>query len=129
MSQPNPEHIRTSKSPFQQRDGKGVGGTVRIEAPEFTHLDPNSDIPHLASVVISYVPRELILDAEAFGTYLRGFRDYVGKPEESIAMLCEHIAERVEPFSVTIETRWSPRAGVAGSPSAKWIHPGPVGPA
>lgn len=116
---PDKELLRINVSPF---DG-AVGGTVTIECPEFTHLDPDSDIPHLASVQIMYVPKDNVIDAESFGKYLRTYRDFSAKPENSIALLCQHIADVVEPMQVKIQTRWSPRAGVAANPTAQWIHP------
>jgi 7-cyano-7-deazaguanine reductase len=122
MEAPDISVMEVTDSPFSQ-DGEGVGGSIRIEAPEFTHLDPKSDIPHLARVQILYVPREKVLGAESFGYYLRTFRDFVGTAEESIALLCQQLADKLEPLQMKIETQWSPRAGVSVNPSAQWVHP------
>jgi 7-cyano-7-deazaguanine reductase len=117
--------IKTEKSPFVGKDAKtsGVGGMVTIEAPEFTFLDPKSPVPHMAAIQIQYVPRELIIIAEGFGEYIRSFREMQMYPEEAIHKICQDIADIVEPFRVTVGSKWSPRAGVATNPQAQWIHP------
>ncbi len=112
--------IKIYKSPFL---GSNSGGTIRIEAPEFTHRSNATRIPHMARIVIDYVPRESCLDGDAIGEYMISFRDEEMSPEEAIHTICKEIAEALEPMAITVSSNYSPRDGVAASPQARWQHP------
>ena len=111
--------LKVHKTPF----GGQIGGAVRIEAPEFTHLPMEGVHPHLARITIEYAPREVTLDGDSVGEYFISFRDIKLTPEEAVQKICDELCAACEPMMMNVTSNYAPRTGVATSPQARFQHP------
>lgn len=113
--------LKLNTSPFNEADG--IGGAIRIEAPEFTHMTDGQQFPHMARLTIEYVPRELVLDGDSVSEYFQTFRDASVTPEEAIHAVCADLSKACEPMMMNVQSQYSPRNAIATNPQARFMHP------
>lgn len=111
--------LKVNTSPFTGE----VAGAIRLEAAEFTHLAPEGQFPHMARITIEYVPRKSTLDGDSLGEYFVSFRELRLTAEEVVQKICEELAAACQPMMMNIGSNYSPRYGIATSPSARYVHP------
>ena len=111
--------IKVNDTPFNGT----IGGAIRIEAPEFTHMPQAGLIPYMARITIEYAPRKSTIDGDSLGEYFATFRDIKLSPEEAVQKICEELSSACEPMMMNVSSNYTARDGVATSPQARFVHP------
>ncbi len=100
---------------------------IRCETPEFTCVCPMTGQPDFATVAITYVPDQWIVELKSLKLYLWQYRQ-VGTFHEAVTnKILDDIIATLQPRRVTVRTDWLVRGGIHTVVEA--THPPPVGPA
>ncbi|AFY68383.1 NADPH-dependent 7-cyano-7-deazaguanine reductase [Thalassoporum mexicanum PCC 7367] len=85
---------------------------VNITLPEFTCKCPFSGYPDFATIYITYVPDELVVELKAIKLYINGYRDRYISHEESINQILDDFIAACDPIRVQIKGDYNPRGNV-----------------
>ncbi|NER21341.1 MAG: NADPH-dependent 7-cyano-7-deazaguanine reductase QueF [Symploca sp. SIO1C2] len=85
---------------------------INITLPEFTCKCPFSGYPDFATIHITYVPDERVVELKAIKLYINSYRDRYISHEESVNQILDDFVEICEPLEVTIKGDFSPRGNV-----------------
>jgi 7-cyano-7-deazaguanine reductase len=94
---------------------------VRCETDELTCLCPVTGQPDFATVRISYVPDQLIVELKSLKLYLWSFRDEGAFHEAVTNQILDDLVRATQPRRMTVETIWKVRGGIVTSVIAS--HP------
>ncbi len=86
--------------------------TVSITLPEFTCKCPFSGYPDFATIHVSYVPDQKVVELKAIKLYINSFRDRHISHEESVNLIMDDFVAACDPLSVTIKGDFLPRGNV-----------------
>ncbi|WP_121968665.1 preQ(1) synthase [Leptolyngbya sp. BC1307] len=86
--------------------------TVSITLPEFTCKCPFSGYPDFATIYISYVPDQKVVELKAIKLYINSYRDRNISHEESINLILDDFVAACDPLSVAIKGDFLPRGNV-----------------
>jgi 7-cyano-7-deazaguanine reductase len=114
-TQPSKELI-TVPNPEPGRDYE-----VRCETDELTCLCPVTGQPDFATVRITYVPDQLIVELKSLKLYLWSFRDEGAFHEAVTNQILDDLVAATQPRRMTVETIWKVRGGIVTSVTAS--HP------
>jgi len=114
-TQPSKELI-TVPNPEPGRDYE-----VRCETDELTCLCPVTGQPDFATVRITYVPDQLIVELKSLKLYLWSFRDEGAFHEAVTNEILDDLVRATQPRRMTVETIWKVRGGIVTSVIAS--HP------
>ena len=103
----------------QQRDI-----TIRIRQPEFTAVCPMTGLPDFGTVEIQYVPGERIVELKSLKYYLMQYRQVGVFYEHVVVVILDHLVKLLEPRTMTVTIRFTPRGGLTTSVTA--THPDPT---
>ena len=91
----------------------GVPGTwVTITMPEFTCLCPRTGYPDFAQVLITYQPREFIVELKSLKLWLNSFRNTRHYHEELCALVYQRLADLLHPQWLEVCLDYSRRGNV-----------------
>lgn len=85
---------------------------INITLPEFTCKCPFSGYPDFATIHISYVPDEKVVELKALKLYINSYRDRYISHEESVNQILDDFVEACDPLVVTVKGDFSPRGNV-----------------
>ena len=85
---------------------------IEISFPEFTCLCPRSGYPDFATIKISYVPGEYIVELKSLKLYLNSFRDKYISHEEATNRIFADLLEAIKPKSLKVVGDFHPRGNV-----------------
>ena len=91
---------------------------IRCETPELTCLCPVTGQPDFATVVITYIPNELIVELKSLKMYLWSFRDQGVHHEGITNGILDDLGSAISPRSMTVVTDWLVRGGIATTVTA-----------
>lgn len=94
---------------------------VRCESPEFTCLCPRTGQPDFATVTITYVPDEQIVELKSLKLYLWSYRDEGAFHEDVTNRILDDLVAAIAPRSMTVCTDWLVRGGIHTEVTAR--HP------
>ena len=94
---------------------------VRCETPEFTCVCPRTGQPDFATVTISYVPADSIVELKSLKLYLWSYRDDGAFHEDITNRILDDLVAAVAPRRATVETLWNVRGGITTTVTAS--HP------
>jgi 7-cyano-7-deazaguanine reductase len=114
-SEPSKELV-TVPNPETGRDYQIV-----CETDELTCLCPVTGQPDFATVRITYVPDELIVELKSLKMYLWSFRDEGAFHEAVTNSILDDLVRATMPRRMTVETIWKIRGGIATTVTAS--HP------
>ncbi|MGH9125044.1 MAG: preQ(1) synthase [Acidimicrobiales bacterium] len=100
---------------------------VRCDTPEFTCLCPLTGQPDFATVTISYVPNQWIVELKSLKLYLWHFRDMGAFHEAVTNQILDDFLATVKPRRVTVCTDWRVRGGIHTVVEASHPDPGATG--
>ncbi len=85
---------------------------VRCETPEFTCVCPMTGQPDFATVTISYVPDQWIVELKSLKLYLWQYRQ-VGTFHEAVTnQILDDFIATIGPRRITVRTDWLVRGGI-----------------
>jgi 7-cyano-7-deazaguanine reductase len=85
---------------------------VRCETPEFTCVCPMTGQPDFATVTVTYVPDDRIVELKSLKLYLWSFRDEGAFHEDVTNRILDDVVAAVAPRRITVTTDWLVRGGI-----------------
>ncbi|GAB4282637.1 MAG: preQ(1) synthase [Oscillatoriaceae cyanobacterium] len=85
---------------------------IHITLPEFTCKCPFSGYPDFATIYVTYVPDDRVVELKALKLYINGYRDRYISHEESVNQILDDFVAACNPLEVTIKGDFNPRGNV-----------------
>ena len=85
---------------------------IKITLPEFTCKCPFSGYPDFATIYLSYIPSDRVVELKALKLYINSYRDRYISHEESINQILDDFVAACDPLEVSIEGDFNPRGNV-----------------
>ena len=85
---------------------------VRCETPEFTCVCPMTGQPDFATVTVTYVPGEHIVELKSLKLYLWSFRQEGAFHEDVTNRILDDLVAAIVPRRITVRTDWNVRGGI-----------------
>ncbi len=89
---------------------------VKFNCPEFTSLCPITGQPDFATVYISYVPREKMVESKSLKLYLFGFRNRGDFHEDCVNIIMNDLIDLTDPAYIEVWGKFLPRGGISIDP-------------
>ncbi|MDQ0298755.1 7-cyano-7-deazaguanine reductase [Salibacterium salarium] len=97
---------------------------VKFNCPEFTTLCPKTGQPDFATLYISYIPDERMVESKSLKLYLFSFRNHGGFHEDAINTIVDDLVELMAPRYLEVIGKFTPRGGISIDPYANYGQPG-----
>ena len=89
---------------------------VKFNCPEFTSLCPITGQPDLATVYISYIPGEKLVESKSLKLYLFSFRNHGAFHEDCVNIIMKDLIQLLEPKYLEVLGKFLPRGGISIDP-------------
>lgn len=93
---------------------------VTFTCPEFTSLCPKTGQPDFAKILISYIPRERMVESKSLKLYLFSFRNHGDFHEDCVNIIMKDLIRLMDPKYIEVKGIFTPRGGIAIHPFANW---------
>lgn len=93
---------------------------VTFTCPEFTSLCPKTGQPDFAKILISYIPREHMVESKSLKLYLFSFRNHGDFHEDCVNIIMKDLVRLMDPKYIEVKGIFTPRGGIAIHPFANW---------
>ena len=93
---------------------------VKFNCPEFTSLCPMTGQPDFATIYISYVPDERLVESKALKLYLFSFRNHGDFHEDCVNIIMKDLIKLLSPKYIEVWGKFTPRGGLAIDPYANY---------
>lgn len=90
---------------------------VTFDGYELTSLCPRTGQPDFAKIVISYIPREKMVESKSLKLYLFSFRNNGDFHEDVINMIGKDLVKLMDPKYLEVRGIFAPRGGLAIFPT------------
>ena len=107
----HPEFLETFQNKHTQRDY-----WVKFNTPEFTTLCPITGQPDYASLYISYIPEEKMVESKSLKLYLVSFRNHGDFHEDVVNIILNDLKKLMEPKYIEVWGKFLPRGGISIDP-------------
>ncbi len=97
---------------------------VKFNCPEFTSLCPITGQPDFATVYISYVPDEFLVESKALKLYLFSFRNHGDFHEDCMNIIMKDLIKLLDPKYIEVWGKFLPRGGLSIDPYCYYGKPG-----
>ncbi|NEQ31386.1 MAG: NADPH-dependent 7-cyano-7-deazaguanine reductase QueF [Leptolyngbya sp. SIO4C5] len=85
---------------------------INITLPEFTCKCPFSGYPDFATIYVTYVPDQRVVELKALKLYINSYRDRYISHEESANQILDDLIAACDPLEVTVKADFTPRGNV-----------------
>lgn len=85
---------------------------IQITLPEFTCKCPFSGYPDFATIHITYVPDQRVVELKALKLYINSYRDRYISHEESINQILDDFVAASAPLEANVKGDFTPRGNV-----------------
>ncbi len=86
--------------------------TIDIELPEFMCRCPRSGYPDFATIRLSYVPEEKVIELKALKLYINSFMDRYISHENAANEIFDTLYRRLKPRRMKLVADFNPRGNV-----------------
>lgn len=93
---------------------------VTFNCPEFTSLCPKTGQPDFARIIISYIPRERMVESKSLKLYLFSFRNHGDFHEDCVNIIMKDLVALMDPKYIEVYGVFTPRGGIAIYPFANY---------
>ena len=93
---------------------------VTFHCPEFTSLCPKTGQPDFAEIIISYVPRERMVESKSLKLYLFSFRNHGDFHEDCVNIIMKDLVKLMDPRYLEVTGIFTPRGGISIHPFANY---------
>lgn len=93
---------------------------VTFTCPEFTSLCPKTGQPDFAKILISYIPREKMVESKSPKLYLFSFRNHGDFHEDCVNIIMKDLIALMDPRYIEVKGIFTPRGGIAIHPFANY---------
>lgn len=114
-----PEVLETFPNKHTNRDY-----FVKFNCPEFTSLCPQTGQPDFATVYISYIPNEIMVESKSLKLYLFSFRNHGDFHEDCMNIIMNDLIELMDPRYIEVWGKFTPRGGISIDPYTNYGKPG-----
>ena len=97
---------------------------VKFNCPEFTSLCPITGQPDFATITISYVPGERMVESKSLKLYLFSFRNHGDFHEDCVNIIMKDLIRLMQPKYIEVVGLFLPRGGISIYPYANYGQPG-----
>ena len=97
---------------------------VKFNCPEFTSLCPITGQPDFATIYISYVPRERMVESKSLKLYLFSFRNHGDFHEDCMNIIMKDLIALMDPKYIEVWGKFTPRGGISIDPYCNYGKPG-----
>ena len=97
---------------------------VKFNAPEFTSLCPITGQPDFATIYISYVPGERMVESKSLKLYLYSFRNHGDFHEDCMNIIMKDLIKLMDPKYIEVWGKFTPRGGISIDPYCNYGRPG-----
>lgn len=97
---------------------------VKFNCPEFTSLCPMTGQPDYATIYISYVPGERMVESKSLKLYLFSFRNHGDFHEDCVNIIMKDLVKLMDPKYIEVTGLFTPRGGISIWPYANYGKPG-----
>lgn len=95
---------------------------VAITLPEFTCKCPFSGYPDFATIYITYVPNQTVVELKALKLYINSYRDRYISHEESVNQILDDFVAACQPLEVVVKGDFAPRGNVHTVIEVRYPH-------
>lgn len=96
---------------------------VKFNCPEFTSLCPITGQPDLATVYISYIPGEKLVESKSLKLYLFSFRNHGAFHEDCVNIIMKDLIHLLDPKYIEVLGKFLPRGGISIDPFCNYGKP------
>ena len=114
----NPEVLETFVNKHPDNDY-----VVTFDAYEFTSKCPKTGQPDFAKVIISYIPREKMVESKSLKLYLFSFRNHGDFHEDCMNIIAKDLIKLMNPKYLEVRGIFSPRGGISIYPFVNYVAP------
>ena len=93
---------------------------VTFNCPEFTSLCPKTGQPDFAKIIISYIPRERMVESKSLKLYLFSFRNHGDFHEDCVNIIMKDLVLLMDPKYLEVTGIFTPRGGISIYPFANY---------
>jgi 7-cyano-7-deazaguanine reductase len=97
---------------------------VKFNFPEFTSLCPKTGQPDFATIYISYIPEQKMVESKSLKLYLFSFRNHGDFHEDCINIIMNDLIELMDPRYIEVWGKFTPRGGISIDPYTNYGRPG-----
>ena len=95
---------------------------VRFNAPEFTSLCQITGQPDFATITISYVPGDRMVESKSLKLYLFSFRNHGDFHEDCVNIIKNDLVALLSPKYLEVAGYFNPRGGISILPFAVYYQ-------
>ena len=106
-----PEILETFDNKHPDRDY-----WVKFNCPEFTSLCPITGQPDFATLYISYVPEQKMVESKSLKLYLVSFRNHGAFHEDVVNIIMKDLIALMDPRYIEVWGKFLPRGGISIDP-------------
>ncbi len=89
---------------------------VNFHCPEFTSLCPITGQPDFATIYISYIPDQLLVESKSLKLYLFSFRNHGDFHEDCVNIIMKDLIVLLNPKYIEVKGNFTPRGGISINP-------------
>ncbi len=93
---------------------------VKFNAPEFTSLCPITRQPDFATIYISYIPQDFLVESKSLKLYLFSFRNHGDFHEDCVNIILNDLVDLLDPLYIEVWGKFTPRGGISIDPYANY---------
>ena len=97
---------------------------VKFNCPEFTSLCPKTGQPDFATIYISYIPDQYIVESKSLKLYLFSYRNHGDFHEDCVNMIMKDLIKLLSPRYIEVWGKFLPRGGLSIDPYCNYGIPG-----
>ena len=91
---------------------------------KFTSLCPMTGQPDFATIYISYVPGERMVESKSLKLYLFSFRNHGDFHEDCVNIIMKDLIRLMDPKYIEVWGKFTPRGGISIDPYCNYGKPG-----
>lgn len=85
---------------------------ISITLPEFTCKCPFSGYPDFATIYITYIPDQKVVELKALKLYINSYRDRYISHEETANEILDDVVAACDPLEISVKADFTPRGNV-----------------
>lgn len=89
---------------------------VKFNCPEFTSLCPMTGQPDFATIYISLVPDQRLVESKSLKLYLFSFRNHGDFHEDCVNIIMKDLIALLDPKYIEVWGKFTPRGGISIDP-------------
>lgn len=97
---------------------------VKFNCPEFTSLCPMTGQPDFATIYLSYVPNQKLVESKSLKLYLFSYRNHGDFHENCIVTIMKDLIHLLDPQYIEVWGKFLPRGGISIDPYVNYGKPG-----